>query len=157
MRIHRQLIAATQNPGLKYFVSFAEEMSRMPYKAKRIQSILSKLLAGFIYLSFFLVQFDIHFGETPQDFSYFSCDYNAVTEYQAAKHVRNFEVCKKATPIHFLLNKRFHPEKLFFAVSYQERIRPISILTASISFTLPNPILKDLSEPISRRGPPALV
>ena len=34
------------------------------------------MMMGLIYLSFFLVQFNIHFNGTPREISVFTCDYN---------------------------------------------------------------------------------
>lgn len=141
----------------KYFVSFAEEMKGHPNIVRNLPRSAAKLLAGIIYLSFFLVQLDIHLGGAPQDISYFSCDYYTVTEYQAVKHSRNFEICKKPRPVHFRLNKRFQPEKFFETYFPTENIRLVSTI-ATVNPLIPQePVLKNTVETLSRRGPPSLV
>jgi hypothetical protein len=118
---------------------------------------MAKLLAGIVYLSFFLVQLDIHLCGAPQDISFFSGDYSNVSEYQPPKHSQNFELCKKAKPIHFRLNKRFQPEKFFKPYFPTENILPVFTIRTDSHLIPQEPILNNTVESLSRRGPPELV
>ena len=150
------MVSAGIYPGIN-FVNFAGQMRAISQSARPLIRLFSLLLAGIIYLSFFLVQFDIHLEGVPQDISYFSGDSNTVTGYEAAQHVRIFEICKKARPIFFRLNKRFQPKKFFEVFFYQGNILSRETVWIDLPIKPEKPILKNSVEPHSRRGPPELV
>src|ERR1700750_482613 len=79
--------------------------------------IFSKTLAGFIYLSFFLVQFNIHLNGTPNNVSYFACDYSSINNKSYSSNLNQHSIRKDSKHSKFKLNKRFHPERLFTVTS----------------------------------------
>ena len=139
------------------FLSFAEEMKGNSNRFKFVAGFLGRLMTGIIYLSFFLVQFDVHLAGSTEDISFFSCDNSTVTEYQAANHARNFEICMKARPIHFSLNKRFHPEKFYEPFLPGHIAQPVSAISKNTALIPEEPLLEIHPGSFSRRGPPALV
>jgi hypothetical protein len=124
---------------------------------KHIYNILSKILAGFIYLSFFLVQFNIHLNGTPRNFSYFSCDYSSINNTQSSHSDGHHLIHPDSKLSNFKLNKRFHPEKLFTAPVLPD-------ILAVINYQNPTPFIHE-DDPLtnysfnspSLRGPPAFV
>src|SRR5450432_2389314 len=84
------------------------------HQLSRIYQSFAKILTGFIYLSFFLVQFNIHLNGTPGDISYFSSGYSSVqynpNSYSTSSHI---DSRKESKLVKFKLNKRFHPSSFF--------------------------------------------
>lgn len=114
-------------------------------------------MAGFIYLSFFLVQFNIHFKGSASQISYFSSGYNSVSCNQQRESRDRFSIQKPNRQPNFKLNKRFHPENFFAEPEIpQSRIK--------ITYHLQDPLVNE-EQPItnysfnapSLRGPPAAI
>ena len=124
---------------------------------KNLFHIISRGLAGLIYLSFFLVQFNIHLNGTPREISVFTCDYNPANCAQHNFSTTAGGIHKQTRHAGFKLNKRFHPENLFMAPAQ-------SLVFVEISYRTPVPLLND-EQPLtnysfnapSLRGPPVIV
>ncbi len=112
-------------------------------------------MAGFIYLTFFLVQFNIHLNGTPQNISYFSCDYSSInnTQHSADLHL----IHSNSRHTHLKLNKRFHPENLFTLPSAPDMVIEISYKTRTPLVHADDPLTNYSFNSPSLRGPPATV
>jgi len=116
-----------------------------------------KLLTGLIYLSFFLVQFDIHLSGSARDISFFSSDYSSVNNGHLTLSPKHSGLSKESRQPSFKLNKRFHPAHfftapLFYIVLEQPLVqRPQA---PPISEICPTNLLVNYP---SHRGPPAVV
>ena len=124
---------------------------------KNLHKILSKTVAGIIYLSFFLVQFNIHLNGTPDNVSYFSCDYSPVNNTAFSFNSNQHLNCSHTKISNFKLNKRFHPESLFTVPSAPD-------LRIEINYKMQTPLVH-ADDPLtnysfnspSLRGPPFAV
>jgi len=109
-----------------------------------------------IYLSFFLVQFNIHFSGSST-VSFFSSGYN--TEF--LQGIRNSYLNKFAhrdsKPSGIKLNKRFHPENLFITPDPVKNLVVYSFSMETMLIHEDQPLTQyDFNSP-SLRGPPAVV
>src|ERR1700759_245534 len=84
---------------------------------KSLYQIFRKTIAGIIYLTFFLVQFNINLNGTPNNVSYFSCDYSSINNKAYSSNLNQHSIRTDAKHSKFKLNKRFHPERLFTVTS----------------------------------------
>jgi hypothetical protein len=127
------------------------------HQLKKFLSVFSKTLTGLIYLSFFLVQFNVHLNGTPREISVFTCDYNPANCSHPDSPKQSGGIHKQSGLAGFKLNKRFHPENLFTAPAQM----PVLV---KVSYRVPVPLLND-EQPLthysfnspSLRGPPAIV
>jgi hypothetical protein len=87
--------------------------------------IFPKILIVLIYLSFFLVQFNIHMNGSPLNISYFSSDYSSINCNKYTKTTQQIGKHNDDRPAGFKLNKRFHPEDLFTVLVISTLIRKI--------------------------------
>jgi hypothetical protein len=117
----------------------------------------SKIFSGFIYLSFFLVQFNVHLNGLPGDVSYFSSDYSSVNSTHYMGSLSRPGLRKDVKLRGFKLNKRFQPESLVTAPV-------LPGIFIHIIYSAPVPLLNE-DEPLTQysfnspslRGPPAVV
>lgn len=117
----------------------------------------SKILAGFIYLSFFLVQFNIHLNGTHREISIFTCDYSPTNCTHPDFSTHTGGIHKQSRHAGYKLNKRFHPENLFSAPAQ-------SLVMVKITYRTPAPLVNE-EQPLtnysfnspSLRGPPVIV
>jgi hypothetical protein len=112
-------------------------------------------MTGFIYLSFFLVQFNIHLNGTPENVSYFSCDYSSInnTEHSSGSHL----IHSNSRHTHLKLNKRFHPENLFTLPSLPDLLVEINYKSQTPLVHEEDPLTNYSFNSPSLRGPPAAV
>ncbi len=112
-------------------------------------------MAGVIYLSFFLVQFNIHLNGTPNNVSYFSCDYSSINNTQHSPDLHLIHSNSRHT--HFKLNKRFHPENLFTLPSAPDMVIEVNYKTQAPLVHADDPLTNYSFNSPSLRGPPATV
>ncbi len=119
--------------------------------------IINKWLAGLVYLSFFLVQFNVHSGACPQKLSYFSSDYSMANNSHPTQSDDQWMVHKNTRHSGFKFNKRFHPEKLLTApkLAQTEVYFCYHIITPLIHED--QPLTQFSFNSPSLRGPPAIV
>jgi hypothetical protein len=118
--------------------------------------IYTRLILCLVYLSFFLVQFNVHIGDVPP-VSFFTGDFNAPYQNNISKNIRSKNICSDSRPVYFRLNKRFHPEDHFVA---PEKIQDLVKFSFGIRVVLLNdtqPLTSYLFNSPSLRGPPAVV
>ncbi len=110
---------------------------------------------GFIYLSFFLVQFNIHLSGTPDNVSYFSCDYSSInnTQHSPDRHL----IHSNSRHTQFKLNKRFHPKSLFVLPSIPDILVEINYHNQTPLIHEDDPLTNYSFNSPSLRGPPSLV
>jgi hypothetical protein len=117
----------------------------------------SKIAAAFIYLSFFLVQFNIHLNGTPENISYFSCDYSSINNKAYSSNSNNHLIRTNSKHSNFKLNKRFHPERLFTVTSLPDMLVELNYKTQSPLVHQEDPLTNYPFNSPSLRGPPAIV
>ncbi|HEY2649087.1 MAG TPA: hypothetical protein VGI38_07825 [Puia sp.] len=112
-------------------------------------------MAAIIYLSFFLVQFNIHLNGTPGNVSYFSCDYSSInnTQHSSDRHL----IHSNSRHTHFKLNKRFHPKNLFIVPLIEDNLVEISFRIQTPLVHAQDPLTNYSFNSPSLRGPPAFV
>jgi hypothetical protein len=127
------------------------------HRIKNLLRVIFKIQAGLIYLSFFLVQFNIHLSGTPREISVFTCDYSPTNCAHHDFSAKTGGIHKRTRHSGFKLNKRFHPENLFMAPAQ-------SLVLVEIRYRTPEPLLND-EQPLTNysfnapsfRGPPVIV
>lgn len=136
---------------------FADYFNCFMARKKNIFRVINKWLAGLVYLSFFLVQFNVHFGPCSRKISYFSSDYSSVNNSHFQKSGGQSLVHKDTKHSGFKFNKRFHPEKLLAAPVPEpaEVYFSYHIVTALIRED--QPLTQFSFNSPSLRGPPAIV
>ncbi len=118
---------------------------------------ISKMVTGLIYLSFFLVQFDIHLSGSTQDISFFSSDYSSINNGRQALYPRHSGLAKDSRHHGLKLNKRFHPKHLFIApISSMAEVEMVFQIYSTPIHTGECPTDLLFNSP-SRRGPPIVV
>jgi hypothetical protein len=109
-----------------------------------------------VYVSFFLVQLNVHFGKPPVN-SFLTGDFVSQQFNKVIHSITNENSQKDSKSVSFRLNKRFHPSHLFTApVVLQDLIK----YSFSIRVTLLNetqPLTTFSFNAPSLRGPPAVV
>lgn len=114
-------------------------------------------MTGFIYLSFFLVQFNIHLSGTPQNISYFSCDYSSVNNKAYSSQPDHHLVRTDSKHSNFKLNKRFHPERLFTVTTVADTVVEFNYKTQTALVHAEDPLTNYSFNSPSLRGPPMVV
>jgi hypothetical protein len=122
-----------------------------------LHNICLKLMAGFIYLSFFVVQFNIHLSGTPQNISYFSCDYSSINNKECSANPNHHLIRTDSRHSNFKLNKRFHPERLFAVTSLPDIVAALNYKTQTALVHEKDPLTNYSFNSPSLRGPPVLV
>ena len=114
-------------------------------------------MAGIIYLSFFLVQFNVHLNGTPNNVSYFSCDYSSInnTTFSSKSNQHLNRTHSKHSNVK--LNKRFHPESLFTLPSVPDILVEINYNTETPLVHEDDPLTNYSFNSPSLRGPPLIV
>jgi len=123
---------------------------------KFLHNICLKVMAGFIYLSFFVVQFNIHLSGTPQNISYFSCDYSSINNECSANQNHHL-IRTDSKHSNFKLNKRFHPERLFAVTSLPDMVVALNYKIQTALVREKDPLTNYSFNSPSLRGPPVLV
>jgi hypothetical protein len=109
-----------------------------------------------VYVSFYMVQLNVHFGKTPE-VSFFTGDFISQQSDNGVHSVVNKDKHRDSKAIGFRLNKRFHPSHLFTAPEVLQDL-------VTYCFSLETELLND-TQPLtnfsfnspSLRGPPAIV
>jgi hypothetical protein len=114
-------------------------------------------MAGVIYLTFFLVQFNIHLSGTPENISYFSCDYSSINNKAFSSNPNHHLIRKNSKHSNFKLNKRFHPENLFTLPAVPDMLAEISYKIQTSLVHEEDPLTNYSFNSPSLRGPPATV
>ena len=123
---------------------------------RKYSKLFTRVNLVLVYLSFYLVQLNVHFGSTPVR-SIFSSDFVSQNTGKGSVAVIEKNKHKDSRSTGFRLNKRFHPEYLSTAPEMlQDLIRQ--------SFCMETPLLND-EQPLTSfsfnspalRGPPAVV
>jgi hypothetical protein len=117
----------------------------------------SKITAGFIYLSFFLVQFNVHLNGTPNNVSYFSCDYSSINNTAFSSKSNHHLIRTHSKHSNFKLNKRFHPQCLFTVPSAPDMLVELNYITQTSLVHEEDPLTNYSFNSPSLRGPPAAV
>ncbi|HEY2347722.1 MAG TPA: hypothetical protein VGH64_01840 [Puia sp.] len=122
---------------------------------KTLYHIFSKTAAGFIYLSFFLVQFNFHLRGTPKNVSYFSCDYSSINN---SHHLSDRSLIhSNSRHTHFKLNKRFHPKNQFTLPTKEDHLVKFSYRIQSPLVEEQDPLTNYSFNSPTLRGPPSFV
>ena len=114
-------------------------------------------MAGVIYLTFFLVQFNFHLNGTPDNVSYFSCDYNSINNKAFSSKSNLHLIRTNSKHSNFKLNKRFHPKDLFIIPSQQEVLVEINYKIQTPLVHEDDPLTNYSFNSPSLRGPPIAV
>lgn len=114
-------------------------------------------MAGIIYLTFFLVQFNVHLNGTPNNVSYFSCDYSSINNTSNSSKSNQHLNCTHSKHSNFKLNKRFHPKNLFILPSVPDMVVEINYNTQTPLVHEEDPLTNYSFNSPSLRGPPAFV
>jgi len=109
-----------------------------------------------VYVSFYMVQLNVHFGKIPE-VSFFTGDFISQQSDQSNHQLLNKDKNKDSKAVSFRLNKRFHPSHLFTAPDVLQNL-------IAYSFHIETELLND-TQPLtsfsfnspSLRGPPAIV
>jgi len=109
-----------------------------------------------VYVSFYMVQLNVHFGKIPE-VSFFTGDFISQQSDQSNHQLLNKDKHKDSKAVSFRLNKRFHPSHLFTAPEVLQNL-------IAYSFHIETELLND-TQPLtsfsfnspSLRGPPAIV
>lgn len=109
-----------------------------------------------VYVSFYMVQLNVHFGKIPE-VSFFTGDFISQQSDQSNHQLLNKDKNKDSKAVSFRLNKRFHPSHLFTAPEVLQNL-------IAYSFHIETELLND-TQPLtsfsfnspSLRGPPAIV
>jgi hypothetical protein len=120
-----------------------------------LKNICLKMMVGFIYLSFFLVQFNVHLNGTPKNVSYFSCDYSSINNTQHSPDLHLIHSNSRNT--HLKLNKRFHPKNLFTISLLEIPLVKLSYQIQSPMVHAEDPLTNYSFNSPSLRGPPDTV
>ncbi|HET7003662.1 MAG TPA: hypothetical protein VFI33_20210 [Puia sp.] len=119
--------------------------------------IFSKSMAGIIYLIFFLVQFNVHLNGTPNNVSYFSCDYSSINNKSFSSNLNQHSIRTDSKHSKSKLNKRFHPERLFTVTSAPDMAAELNYRTQTALIHEEDPLTNYSFNSPSLRGPPAFV
>jgi hypothetical protein len=122
-----------------------------------LNHIFPRIMAGVIYLTFFLVQFNVHLNGTPNNVSYFSCDYSSVNNKAFSSKSNHHLIRTNSKHSNFKLNKRFHPENLFIIPSVPDMLVEINYKTQTPLVHAEDPLTNYSFNSPSLRGPPAIV
>jgi len=120
-------------------------------------SVFTRACLVLVYLSFFLVQFNVHFNGASSSVSFFATGYNSQFS-QEIQHADLHKIAKKDSASSTIkLNKRFHPRNLFIAPepAYGFIVCPYSIKT--ILIRADKPLTEFAFNSPSLRGPPPIV
>ncbi len=112
-------------------------------------------MAGFIYLTFFLVQFNIHPERNASKYFLFLLRYSSInnTQHSADLHL----IHSNSRHTHLKLNKRFHPENLFTLPYAPDMLIEISYKTRTPLVHADDPLTNYSFNSPSLRGPPETV
>src|SRR5664279_1446320 len=108
------------------------------------------------YVSFYMVQLNVHFGKIPE-VSFFTGDFISQQSDQSNHQLLNKDKHTDSKAVSCRLNKRFHPSHLFTAPEVLQNL-------IAYSFHIETELLND-TQPLtsfsfnspSLRGPPAIV
>jgi hypothetical protein len=123
---------------------------------KKYRHIYSRLILYLVYLSFFLVQFNIHIGGVPP-VSFFSGDFNTAYKKNISPSTSGKDICSDTKRIIFRLNKRFHPEYHFVTPELIQDLVKYSFSVQVVPLYETHPLSDYLFNSPSLRGPPAVV
>ncbi len=109
-----------------------------------------------VYVSFYMVQLNVHFGKTAA-VSIFTGDFISQQSNHGIQSTLNKDKHKESKALNFRLNKRFHPSHLFTA---PEVLQELVIYSFHMETTLLNdtqPLTNFSFNSPSLRGPPVIV
>ena len=124
---------------------------------KFLHNICLKIITGFIYLSFFLVQFNVHLNGTPNNVSYFSCDYSSINNTAFSSKSNHHLIRTHSKHSNFKLNKRFHPQYPFTVPSVPDMLVELNYITQAPLVHEEDPLTNYSFNSPSLRGPPVTV
>jgi hypothetical protein len=124
---------------------------------RSLYQIFRKAGATVIYLTFFLVQFNVHLNGTPDNVSYFSCDYSSINNKAYSSNSNQHLIRTDSKHSKFKLNKRFHPERLFTVSSAPDMVVELNYKIHSSLVHEEEPLTNYSFNSPSLRGPPAFV
>ena len=125
------------------------------HTVKRYSKLFTRISLILVYLSFYLVQLNVHFGVTPVR-SIFSGDFVSQNSGKGSNAIIEKNKHKDSRSTGFRLNKRFHPEYLSTA---PEMLPELIRLSFRIQTTLLNdeqPLTSFSFNSPSLRGPPVV-
>jgi hypothetical protein len=117
---------------------------------------LTRVCLILVYVSFYLVQLNIHFGKAS-DRSFFSGDFISQRTGDNTHETLNSEHQKESKVVGFRLNKRFHPSYLFFAPEVLQNLVKYSFCIETTLLNETQPLANFSFNAASLRGPPAIV
>jgi hypothetical protein len=117
---------------------------------------LTRICLILVYVSFFSVQFNLHFGKTPE-VSYFTGDFISQQSDNNFHSVLNKGNHKDSGHKGFRLNKRFHPSYLFTAPDVLQDLVNYSFSIETILLNETQPLTNFSFNFPSLRGPPSVV
>ena len=125
-------------------------------KINRHCGVRTKICLILVYVSFYLVQLDVHFGPTPGP-SFFSSDYASEHSDKVSNTFLNKNIHKGSKPASFRLNKRFHPEYLFTVPEVLQDLVKYSFRIQTSLLNETQPLTNFSFNSPSLRGPPQVV
>ena len=136
--------------------TFAVQRSFSMVTSNRHFKKFTRVCLILVYVSFYMVQLNVHFGKTPT-VSFLTGDFISQQSDNAFHSVLKKDKHKDSKAVSFRLNKRFHPSHLFTAPEVLQDL-------ITYSFNIETELLNDtqsltnfsFNSP-SLRGPPAIV
>ena len=120
---------------------------------RRSNRTLFKTVTGIIYLSFFLVQFDIHLNGSYHGISFFSSNYCSIHSGRGQHASDHFGTHKDSRHNNLKLNKRFHPEHLFTLPMMPKVLAVVIVQDQKALINNKEPLTRCLFNSPSAKGP----
>ena len=123
---------------------------------KRYSKLSTRICLVLVYLSFYLVQLNVHFGLPPIR-SIFSSDFVSQNSGKGSIAVIEKNKHKDSRSTGFRLNKRFHPEYLSTAPEMLPDLVRLSFQIQTVLLNDEQPLTSFSFNAPSLRGPPVVV
>jgi hypothetical protein len=122
----------------------------------RYSKLFTRTCLILVYLSFYLVQLNVHFGVTPVR-SIFSGDFVSQNSVKGSHSTIEKSKHKDSKSAGFRLNKRFHPEYLSTAPELLQDLVRLSFRIQIVLLNDEQPLTSFSFNAPSLRGPPVVV
>jgi len=136
--------------------NFVVQMNFYLFTINRHIRNLTRACLILVYVSFFSVQLNLHFGKAPA-VSFFTGDFISQQSDKTAHSVLSKDSHKDSKSKSFRLNKRFHPSHLFTAPEVVQDLVKHSFIIETALLNETQPLTSFSFNAPSLRGPPAQV
>ena len=135
---------------------FADHARLFMLSINRNCSVCTRISLVLVYLSFFLVQFNIHLSG-PSGVSFFSSGYNSEFSHTVQRTIPNKIAHKDKSSSGIKLNKRFHPQHFFITPEPLNDLTRCCFPIQVMPFEADQPLTQYAYNSPSLRGPPPVV